>query len=164
MEEEKLSLRGNPQLLGLFLKIQEYEPSANRVEIFTRAIALALSESVDWKQYMKHEVNYPQPGSTPEFIQLRVSKSSWNQIVDEIIGSFTPPLQRITKPYVVKLVLLHYINYLQHFQNYNIERAYNNQNAAKLIKTLCEMIIANNNAEGLERIEEILTNWERGNA
>lgn len=108
-----LSMRATAQLLGLFQKAREYQPSANRIESFNQALDKALlSTAIDWKCLSRANITYASNGSTPEFIQLKVNSQQWNDIVTKIKESFNPPLKRTTTPYIVKLVMLNYINYL----------------------------------------------------
>ena len=133
--EKNLSLRSNPQILGLFSEIRKFQPSANRLESFNQALDIALNETVDWKKLSKVNVNYSiDESQAPEFIQLRTEEVKWVDILEKVKMSFTPPLKRTTAPDVLKLVLINYLNYLESIQ----------ENKEDICETLTEKLVDEN--------------------
>lgn len=128
--DKNLSLRANPQILGLFSEIRKYQP-LNRVVSFEQAMDIALDKTIDWAKLSKVNVNYSIGDSqSPDFIQLRTDEQKWEDVLNAIKGSFTPPLKRTTAPYVVKLVLINYLNYLESIQE-NAETQVAEENYSK---------------------------------
>lgn len=163
-----LSLRTNPQLLGLLEEGQEYQPTINRIDFFNQAIEKSLSDCVDWKRLSKDIINYPNRGSIgPEYIQLRVDKKQWDDVVNEIKESFSPPLKRVKASYAVKLILYHYISFLSSIQTdkhtdeidikvSEIEEM--NFELPEIVKSLAEILIQEDCPEKME-IYKIITKW-----
>lgn len=169
-----LTLRTNHQLLGLFFKIHEYQPN-NRVEIFNRAVGVALNKQVDWNKLSKTNANYAEAitsSSTPAFIQLRVNKENFDHIVNEIKNAFNPPLIRTTTPFVVKLILINYMNYLESIQDnteltepdgVNSNTNINTSEIPEALKSLCEILLDENSVSFKKEILKIIESWRTKN-
>lgn len=165
-----LSLRKNPQILGLFSKGQKYQPLVNRVDFLDQGIDYALSSNSDWKKISGVNVDYSNIDiATPEFFQLRVDKKKWGEVVEQIKNSFRPPLQRTTGPYVVKLILINYIQYLASIQRDKEETASDSAGEfeikeldltrPEMAKILCEMMLTDYGCDELKAICQILLDW-----
>ncbi len=163
--DKTLSLRTNQQILGLFSKIQEYQPSINRIESFQKAVDIALGEKVDWAKHSKTAIRYlVNDTSAAEFIQLRVDQHKWEKIVDQVEESFAPRLSRTTIPYVVKLVLLNYVKYLEAMTPAAAVEADAVQKEATMdlsdmAKVLFQMMLTDKDCRELKQIREILADW-----
>lgn len=109
-----LSIRKNKQLISLFIKIQEYQKSANRTEIINCAIKIALKNDVKWTEIDKNKVvecdiDY---ASFPEFLQLRVDYEEYKVIAGQIRQAFK--LEKDSPAsYVAKLLLINYLAYVE---------------------------------------------------
>lgn len=172
MSNTNLSLRTNPQVLGLFSKGQEYQPLVNRVDFFNQAMENALSANTDWKKLSSINVDYYNTdATTPEFIQLRVDKDKWETVVNRIKNSFTPPLKRTTTPYVVKLVLISYIQYLSSIQD-DKEEAISvceikpnrdeDITGPDMVRKLVQILLLNREIDKpvIEKVKNALLEWE----
>ena len=113
-----LSIRKNNQVFSLFVKIQEYQKSANRTEIINAAIQKAIedrkNETLNWN--VMSSVRIPslhiENDDFPEFIQLRVDADKYREIVDQMKKDFT--LEKDSPaPFVVKLLLINYLLFLE---------------------------------------------------
>lgn len=118
--DKVLSIRPNGQIIALFKKIQEYQESANRTEIVNAGIETALATKADWEETSKYKVKDEASSyaDTPEFMQIRVDEDEYLEIREQIFDAFhlkkVPPA-----PYVIKLVLINYLSYLETFKNGN---------------------------------------------
>jgi len=118
--DKVLSIRPNGQIIALFKKIQVYQESANRTEIVNAGIETALATKVDWEETSKYKVKDEASSyaDTPEFMQIRVDEDEYLEIREQIFDAFhlkkVPPA-----PYVIKLVLINYLSYLETFKNGN---------------------------------------------
>lgn len=113
-KDKTLSIRKNNQVLSLFMKIQEYQKSANRTEIINAAIKKALETRVNWKEITDSKVPkfHVENDDLPEFIQLRVDEDEYKEIVSQMRSDFT--LEKDSPaPFVVKLLLIKYLLYLE---------------------------------------------------
>lgn len=113
--DKLLSMRRNHQIFSLYLQIQQYQPSANRTEIMNSAIEKALEgERIDWKALVNSKVPnaYSVTKDTfPEFIQLKVCAEKYQLLREQMKEDFQ--LQKFSPtPFVVRLVLLNYLQYL----------------------------------------------------
>ena len=116
-----LSLRKNSPIFSLFIKIQEYQKSANRTDIINAAIQKALDDrkkgTLNWNTIASSRVPSLYIESSdlhdfPEFIQLRVDEDKYNNIVEQMKDDFC--LQKNSPaPFVVKLLLINYLLFLE---------------------------------------------------
>ena len=157
-----LSLRSSNQLLGLYEKAYSYQP-ANRLELTIAALELATSDPVDWKTLSANadKNRYPITADVPSFIQLRVPTALWLRLVEDIKNSFTPALKRTTTPYILKLLMTHYVNYLIALNSYEDNTSSLEQHSIsypEMAATLTEMMLTN--APQLEDIKIIMLNYK----
>lgn len=112
-----LSIRKNNQVFSLFLKIQEYQKSANRTDIVNAAIQKALEDrkngGLNWNAIASGKIPsvYIENDDFPEFIQLRVDEDKYAEIIDQMKKDFN--LEKCRAPFVVKLLLINYILFLE---------------------------------------------------
>ena len=113
-----LSIRKNNQVFSLFVKIQEYQKSANRTDIVNAAIQKALDDrengTLKWNTVASGKIPsvYIESDDFPEFIQLRVDEDKYNAIVDQMKADFN--LEKGSPaPFVVKLLLINYLLFLE---------------------------------------------------
>ncbi len=112
--DKMLSIRKNKQLISLFIKIQEYQKSANRTEIINCAIKIALKNDVDWIEIEKNKISECDMDyeNFPEFLQLRVDYEEYKRIVSQIKQAFK--LEKDSPAsYVAKLLLINYLSYVE---------------------------------------------------
>ncbi len=116
-----LSLRKNNPIFSLFIKIQEYQKSANRTDIINAAIQKALDDrkkgTLNWNTIASSRVPSLYIESSdlrdfPEFIQLRVDEDKYNNIVEQMKDDFCLQKNSPT-PFVVKLLLTNYLLFLE---------------------------------------------------
>ena len=118
-----LSIRKNNQVFSLFVKIQEYQKSANRTDIVNAAIQKALDDrdngTLNWNTIASGKIPsvYIENDDFPEFIQLRVDEDKYGEIVNQMKKDFN--LEKGSPaPFVVKLLLInlpyHKIDFHQH--------------------------------------------------
>ncbi len=118
--DKVLSIRPNGQIIVLFMKIQAHQESANRTEIVNAGIETALATKVDWEEISKYKVKDEASSyaDTPEFMQIRVDEDDYLEIRKQIFDAFhlkkVPPA-----PYVIKLILINYLSYLETLKNKN---------------------------------------------
>ena len=129
-----LSIRKNNQVFSLFIKIQEYQKSANRTDIINAAIQKALDDRengmVNWNTIASVKIPsiYTENDDFPEFIQLRVDEAKYGEIVNQMKMDFN--LEKGSPaPFVVKLLLINYLLFLE-------------SNGIKIIKSKKEETIA----------------------
>lgn len=168
---KNLSLRTNHSLIGLFNKAQMERPLSSRVEIFNEAVSYALEDSIEFEKLSKVNFNYPvdKENSIPEFIQLKVDEEKWCQIVNKAKESFTPPLKKTTAPYVVKLVLLNYVQNLEmlkHNSNKNADTSEDmhqvcieSKDLPEMAKILFQMMLIDENCAELREIKNLMIEW-----
>lgn len=113
-----LSVRKNSQVFSLFLKIQEYQKSANRTEIINAAIEKAITDhdngTLNWHAISSGRIPtmHIENDAFPDFIQLRVDEEKYNKIVGQIRKDFQ--LNKDSPaPFVVKLLLMNYLLFLE---------------------------------------------------
>ncbi|MBO5341381.1 MAG: hypothetical protein J6A73_01710 [Lachnospiraceae bacterium] len=109
-----LSIRKNKQLISLFIKIQEYQKSANRTEIINCAIKYALKNEVNWSEVEKNKISECDMDyeKIPEFLQFRVDYEEYKRIVSQIRKTFK--LEKDSPvSYVAKLLLINYLSYVE---------------------------------------------------
>ena len=109
-----LSIRKNNQVFSLFVKIQEYQKSANRTDIVNAAIQKALEDRengvLNWNTIASGKIPsvYIENDGFPEFIQLRVDEDKYGAIVNQMKKAFN--LEKGSPaPFVVKLLLINYL-------------------------------------------------------
>lgn len=113
-----LSIRKNNQVFSLFLKIQEYQKSANRTDIVNAAIQKALEDrkngGLNWNAIASGKIPsvYIENNDFPEFIQLRVDEDKYREIVEQMKKDFNLEKGGPT-PFVVKLLLINYLLFLE---------------------------------------------------
>lgn len=106
-----LSIRPNKQISTLFAEIQNYQ-EVNRTEIVNRSLEKAISKKVDWRAISRLKIKEVEVELVqPDFMQIRVEDSNYNIIVKEIKETFD--LQRVTAPYLIKLLLSFYLTELR---------------------------------------------------
>lgn len=112
-----LSIRKNEQVFSLFVKIQEYQKSANRTDIVNAAIQKALYDreigGLNWKRIASAKIPSVYIGNEncPEFIQLRVDEDKYAEVVNQMKTDFG--LEKVSPaPFVVKLLLKNYLLFL----------------------------------------------------
>lgn len=143
--DKVLSIRPNGQIIALFKKIQEYQESANRTEIVNAGIETALATKVDWEETSKYKVkedaNSDAETLTPEFMQIRVDEDEYIAIREQIFNTFhlkkVPPA-----PYVIKLVLINYLSYLETFKSGNEASADYDESTVFVNGDICEEQVA----------------------
>lgn len=113
-----LSIRKNNQVFSLFIKIQEYQKSANRTDIINAAIQKALDDresgTLNWNIIASCKIPYVyiENDDFPEFIQLRVDEEKYGEIVNQMKMDFN--LEKGSPaPFVVKLLLINYLLFLE---------------------------------------------------
>ena len=113
-----LSIRKNNQVFSLFVKIQEYQKSANRTDIVNAAIQKALDDrdngTLNWNTIASGKIPsiYIESDDFPEFIQLRVDEDKYGEIVEQMKKDFN--LEKGSPaPFVVKLLLINYLLFLE---------------------------------------------------
>lgn len=113
-----LSIRKNAQIFSLFIKIQEYQQSANRTEIVNVAIEKAIDDRkkgiLKWTDLPSKKIPsmHIENDSFPDFIQLRVDADKYQEIMKQIKQDFL--LERDSPaPFVVKLLLINYLLFLE---------------------------------------------------
>ena len=113
-----LSIRKNNQVFSLFVKIQEYQKSANRTDIVNAAIQKALDDRkngmLNWNTIASGKIPsvYIENDDFPEFIQLRVNEEKYGEIVNQMKTDFN--LEKGSPaPFVVKLLLINYLLFLE---------------------------------------------------
>ena len=113
-----LSIRKNNQVFSLFVKIQEYQKSANRTDIVDAAIQKALDDryngTLNWNTIASGKIPsvYIENDDFPEFIQLRVDEDKYGEIVNQMKKDFN--LEKGSPaPFVVKLLLINYLLFLE---------------------------------------------------
>lgn len=113
-----LSIRKNNQVFSLFIKIQEYQKSANRTDIINATIQKALDDrengTLNWNTIASYKIPYVyiENDDFPEFIQLRVNEEKYGEIVNQMKMDFN--LEKGSPaPFVVKLLLINYLLFLE---------------------------------------------------
>ena len=113
-----LSIRKNNQIFSLFIKIQEYQKSANRTDIVNAAIQKALNDrengNLNWNIIASGKIPslYIENDDFPKFIQLRVDEDKYVKIVDQMKKDFN--LEKGSPAsFVVKLLLINYLLFLE---------------------------------------------------
>lgn len=113
-----LSIRKNNQVFSLFVKIQEYQKSANRTDIVNAAIQKALDDrdngTLNWNTIASGKIPsvYIESDDFPEFIQLRVDEDKYGEIIEQMKKDFN--LEKGSPaPFVVKLLLINYLLFLE---------------------------------------------------
>ena len=113
-----LSIRKNNQVFSLFVKIQEYQKSANRTDIDNAAIQKALDDrdngTLNWNTIASGKIPsvYIESDDFPEFIQLRVDEDKYGEIIEQMMKDFN--LEKGSPaPFVVKLLLINYLLFLE---------------------------------------------------
>ena len=113
-----LSIRKNNQVFSLFVKIQEYQKSANRTDIVNAAIQKALDDrdngTLNWNTIASGKIPsvYIESDDFPEFIQLRVDEDKYGEIIEQMKKDFN--LEKGSPaPFVVKLLLIKYLLFLE---------------------------------------------------
>ena len=149
-----LSLRNSPAIWELFTQTQKLRPSLTRVQNFRTALYLAIDFKADFSDLSKRTFKYnPLDDSAPEFIQLRVDKKVWQQLIDSIRDSLH--LQRVSTSYAVKLVLLNYIEMLEtESKPFNAD-----EDIPEMFQILSKMSMQDINCDELKQIRKILFKW-----
>ena len=157
--DKLLSIRRNNQIFSLFILIQEYQKSANRTEIVNAAITKALTDNTDWNAISntKFSTIPNEKINIPDFIQLRVNASDYNEIAKQINEQFhlekMPPA-----PYVVRLVLSNYLIFLQEIHSQPVPTSYNNSATQNHILTPDEFQNLTSVEDKLDHLYRILYN------
>lgn len=113
-----LSVRKNSQVFSLFLKIQEYQKSANRTEIVNAAIERAMTDrengTLNWHAVSTGRIStmHIENDAFPDFIQLRVDDDKYRKIVKQMREDFKLDKDS-PAPFVVKLLLMNYLFFLE---------------------------------------------------
>lgn len=166
MSQIKLSLRPTKEILYLFSKINESQPTLKRVNILNAAIRTALDTKPKWSSLSTIKINVTEEMQNQALLQLRVDYNNWIDIKNSISEGFTPNLSRVTIPYAVKLVLL---NYLQSLKADNKSNEQENEPDIKedehvsdvyYIKRFVDMLLNNNNSIEVQMIKKILDNFK----
>ncbi len=113
-KDKVLSIRKNNQVFSLFVAIQKYQKSANRTEIVNSAIKKALESRINWNDITARQVPklFVENSDFPMFIQLRVDVDEYKEIVNQMRLDFN--LEKDSPaPFVVKLLLIRYLLYLE---------------------------------------------------
>lgn len=109
-----LSIRPNGQIFALYKKIQEHQEWGNRNEITKEAIKYAFGSKNDWKAIAKYKiVSETNDDSIPNFIQIRVDEEQYIAVREQIFNAFPCNKNVPPAPYVIKLVLINYLLYLE---------------------------------------------------
>ena len=110
-----LKYRPNSETNTLYLSINRYlGGSVNKTEVFNMGIDIALKGTVeDLKKASRLKVKQvPSDEKIPDFSQIRTTEEEYKEISDKIKEAFKP-LQRVTTPYLVKIVLKRLLMYLE---------------------------------------------------
>ena len=111
-----LSLRGNGQIVGLFDLIgNTYLPELSRSEIISEAIDYVLENqdiNLQVIAKIKNNIDFSincLSEDIPNFIQLRVDEEKWAYISRFIANGFNPPLKKLQTPFLVKMILVAFL-------------------------------------------------------
>lgn len=109
-----LSVRPNKHIMSLLLEIQKYLPDTNRTEIINLGLSKAINKGIKWKEVSQDNYRIHHNLEMPDFMQIKIEEESYKIMFDEIIESFKEQdLKRVTAPYLIKLVLINYLNSLK---------------------------------------------------
>ena len=113
-----LSIRKNNQVFSLFVKIQEYQKSANRTDIVNAAIQKALEDRENGVLNRNTIASgkipsvYIENDDFPEFIQLRVDEDKYGEIANQMKKDFN--LEKGSPgAFVGKVLLINYLLFLE---------------------------------------------------
>lgn len=109
-----ISLRPTKLILSLFEQIQKSDrlPNNDRNSIVKRAIKAALdNQNIDWQFVSTLTVDEDRfEGNVPKHVVLKVEEEPFNRINGQIKETFG--MKKITIPYTLKLLLVHYLSSL----------------------------------------------------
>jgi len=120
-----ISIRPSETLIQLFNEIRDADThqEADRSSIFNRALEMATNKNknknIDWRAISKIKIK----GSAeeiipPEFMKIKVEETRYNEVLEEIKSTFS--LERVTAPYLARLVLSFYLSELKNGNNQEI--------------------------------------------
>lgn len=120
MEEQiiTLSIRNTSAIWSLFSRAQFHQASLNRNELFREAVQHAISiPKTDWKHLAANGSSELLPNADsmkdcPIFLQFRVPRLEWEELLTQITGAFNPTLKRVKTAWVIKLTMLNFVLYL----------------------------------------------------
>lgn len=109
-----LSIRPNRHIMSLLLEIQKYLPDTNRTEIINLGLSKAINENINWKGISRDKYEIHHNLEMPDFMQIKIDEENYNIMVSEIIESYRDQdIKRVTAPFLIKLVLINYLNLLK---------------------------------------------------
>lgn len=112
--DKVLSIRPTVQISMLFdeIKAVEAHQESDRSAIVNRALEIAASKNIDWKAVSKQRIKENVVEATPPaFMKIRVEEKYYNIVLEEIMKTFS--LERVTAPYLVRLLLNFYLSELR---------------------------------------------------
>lgn len=121
-----LSLRPTKQIICLFNVIREKDihPEVERSAIVKRSFDMACNKDIQWENIARFKVK-EEDVTVPEHIRFTVDDDQYIKVVESIKDCLD--LERLTTPYLIKLVLSNYLNSL-------------NQNDTKVLDVVEQMI------------------------
>lgn len=106
--EKVISLRPTNQIMTLFSEIKEIDThlELDRSAIVKRALQLAFNNTIDWQIVAKVKIGEGKI-TPPDHIRFTIEGEQYQIITEQIRDAFS--LQRVTAPYLIRLVLTNYL-------------------------------------------------------